>query len=61
MDDGRGCRKPEEHHQHLCVLKARLDREELAALTRHPRYACELCGGRTERGGNLCQPRKIRR
>jgi len=61
MSENRGCRKPEEHHRHLCVLKTRLTKAELAALTRHPRFVCELCGGRTDGGGNLCRPQKIRR
>jgi hypothetical protein len=60
MRNEQGCRKPEEHHQHLCVLKNRLDKAELAGLISQPRFVCGICGGRTRRGGNLCQPKKLR-
>jgi len=61
MGEGEGCRKPEEHHLHLCMLKQSLGKKELAALTGRPNYVCALCGGRTLHGKNLCQPKKLRR
>ncbi|PLX98098.1 MAG: hypothetical protein C0623_13690 [Desulfuromonas sp.] len=54
------CQNPEEHHQHLCVLKTKLSRSELKKLTRHPHYKCEICKGMANHGRNLCVPKKIR-
>lgn len=60
MVESSNCRHPEQHHQHLCVLSARLGKADLAPLLRSPRYVCSNCGGRTREGKNLCQPIKIR-
>jgi len=60
MGEPGTCKHPEQHHLHLCVLSTRLNRAELAALVRSPRYVCANCGSRTRNGKNLCQPKKIR-
>ncbi len=54
------CKKPAEHQQHLCVLEKRLSRADLAALKKNPQYVCANCGGRVNRGKNLCVPKRIR-
>lgn len=54
------CKKPDEHHMHLCSLKTRLPEGELALLRKNPKYVCAICGGRVDRGRNLCAPKRIR-
>lgn len=60
MANERSCTHPEEHHLHLCELKARLPKSELDPLLKNPKYVCANCGGRTNRGGNLCMPKRIK-
>ena len=54
------CKKPEEHHLHLCELKTTMKKSELAPLLRSPRYVCAICGGKVGRGRNLCAPKRLR-
>jgi hypothetical protein len=54
------CKKPHEHHLHLCSLKTHLPENELALLRKNPKYVCAICGGRVDRGLNLCAPKRIR-
>lgn len=56
----RSCTHPEEHHLHLCELKVRLPKSELEPLLKNPKYVCAICGGRVNRGRNLCVPKRIR-
>ncbi len=60
MEKDSSCRKPEEHHLHLCALKTRLSRAELAELQSNPKYVCANCGGRVTRGRNLCVPKRLK-
>ncbi len=54
------CKKPGEHHQHLCELQSTLTKAELAELHKNPKYVCGNCGGRVHSGRNLCDPKRIR-
>jgi hypothetical protein len=54
------CHKPEEHHLHLCALAKTLKKAELTAYTKNPQYVCANCRGKTNRGKNLCIPKRIR-
>ncbi len=60
MTEEKTCNHPEEHEQHLCQLKKRLSRSELNDLRKNPKYVCTGCGGRVDRGGNLCLPKRIK-
>jgi hypothetical protein len=60
MERNLTCKKPNEHHMHLCSLKTRLPESELALLVKNPKYVCAICGGRVNRGRNLCAPKRIR-
>ncbi len=60
MADNTTCKKPEEHHLHLCELNTRLSKAELAELHKNPKYVCANCGGRVHSGRNLCVPKRIR-
>jgi len=61
MSEAGGCKHPEQHHHHLCVLGSKLSKSELSSYVKDPRYLCANCGGRTHEGKNLCNPKKIRR
>lgn len=61
MTDTGGCKHPEQHHQHLCVLSKSLGKKALASYTREPRYVCGNCGGRSHEGKHLCDPKRIKR
>lgn len=60
MAEERSCTHPGEHHQHLCELKMHLPKSELDPLLKNPKYVCANCGGRVNRGRNLCLPRRIK-
>lgn len=59
MEKELKCRKPEEHRYHLCVLKNKVNKAELVSYVKNPQYVCEICKGKTNRGQNLCAPKKI--
>lgn len=61
MPEANGCKHPEQHHQHLCVLTSQLTKSQLAAYTKEARYVCANCGGKTHEGKHLCHPKKIQR
>lgn len=61
MEKDGSCTRPEEHHLHLCELKGRLPKGELAPLLKNPKFVCANCGGRTGSGRNLCDPKRIKR
>ena len=60
MAEEKSCDKPEEHHLHLCELKISAPHAEVAKLCKNPKYVCANCGGRTNRGRNLCRPNALK-
>jgi len=60
MAEDSFCDKPEEHHLHLCELKRTAPKAEVATLCKNPKYVCANCGGRTNRGRNLCRPKRLK-
>lgn len=59
MSDESKCQVPEEHHLHLCELKAKPHKAELDELFEDPKFVCTNCGGRVNRAENLCAPKPL--
>ena len=67
-DDETRCESTS-HDQHLCVMASQCVRplnsrhassvEELKALSREPRFRCDLCGRVAGSGRNLCRPERL--
>ncbi len=53
------CPEPEEHHLHMCQLKAKQMHKDIEKLVDSPKVVCANCGARANRPENLCQPKPI--
>jgi hypothetical protein len=60
MNDA-SCLAPEQHHLHLCELKAKELKEEVRRLFEEPaHFACSNCGAKVSRAENVCAPKALR-
>jgi hypothetical protein len=59
MDNQTKCTCGADHHGHLCMLRSNGKHDEIARITRDPKYYCFTCGGETDCADNLCEPAKI--
>jgi len=51
------------HTQHLCYMVAQefhlSDEHQYQALTKEPKFKCQVCGRTAQNEKNLCQPLKL--
>lgn len=55
------CVDPDQHHIHVCELKAKDLKEELRKLLEETpvKYACTNCGVKVAHAENVCAPKEI--
>jgi hypothetical protein len=53
------CPTPEEHHLHLCELKAKPHNADFDKLYDKPKFVCSNCGGRVNKAENVCAPKPL--
>jgi len=54
------CVDPDQHHLHVCELKAKELHEDVRKLLEEPaKFACTNCGIKVSRPENLCSPKAI--
>jgi hypothetical protein len=59
MSDDK-CVDSEQHHLHICELKAKDLNEELRKLfAETPHFACTNCGAKVSRAENVCAPKAL--
>lgn len=51
-----GCRAPQQHRDHICLLMEKGLTEEIRQRTTRPAYVCGNCGARGNARENLCNP-----
>lgn len=49
-----GCKRPEDHHLHICQLKKKGLQDEVKALADAPGYICHNCNATANRAEYLC-------
>lgn len=54
------CVDPEQHHLHICELKAKEMNEEVRRLFEEPaHFTCTNCGAKVSRAENVCSPKAL--
>jgi len=55
------CVDPEQHHLHICELKAKEMNEEVRGLfAESANFACTNCGAKVSRAENVCAPKALK-
>jgi len=55
------CVDPEQHHLHICELKAKELNDEVRRLFAEPaHFACTNCGAKVSRAENVCAPKALK-
>ncbi len=59
MND-HNCVDPDNHHLHICELKAKELHEDVRKLFAEPaHFACTNCGAKVSRAENVCSPKAL--
>jgi hypothetical protein len=59
MTESNDCQCGSKHTGHICMLKSRGLREEIAHITTNPKVVCFTCGAEANSAENVCAPMPI--